>query len=139
MVKIYGKYDFNKNNLVEITDMFDDETAKVIVKKCAKMRKTVKYLEDYVLDQVVDSLTSAAAMKQYCEDRPKDVMYAIETNKGRTSFFVKLDIQEGEKQTRFVFEDMSVYQDGLMILNIPDFYAEAFFLKSSLDILPKKE
>ena len=133
MAKIYAKYDFNKNNLVEITDVFDDETAKVITKKCAKMRETVKYLEDYVIDQVIDSLTSAAALKQYFEDRPDDVMYAIETKHGRTTFFVKLDIQESEKQTRFVFQDMTVYQDGLIILHNPDFYTEAFFLKSSLD------
>jgi hypothetical protein len=139
MVKIYGKYDFNKNNLVEITDMFDDETAKNIGKKCAKMRETVKYLEDYVIDQVIDSLSSQAALKQYYTDHPNDVMYAIETKHGRTTFYVKMEIQESERQARFVFKDISVYQDGMMILNIPDFYSEVFFLKSSFDILNENE
>lgn len=140
MVRSYGKFEVTEQSkLIDTSLTFEDDEVIDIVRRGAKIRKHLRYIEDAVLDQVAKSLMNFPAMRQYRDFKPERVVYSMETNQGRTSFYFGLRICDKEADVyHFTLDGVTVYQDGLLILDIPDYVYNDTCLKESLDYMKKK-
>ena len=141
MVRNYGKFEVttNETKLIETLSVFEDDQIIDIVRRGAKARKHLRYIEDAVLDEIAKSLMNFPAMRQYRDFKPERITYALETNQGRTSFYFGLRICDKDPDVyHFTLDGVSVYQDGLLILDIPDYVYNDTCLKSSLEFLKQK-